>query len=586
MKRQITIILTLLCFTFQIFAQKGQVSFTAIANAKQIVEGDYFQVDFTLKNADWERFTPPDFTGFQQHGNPSSSQKTTMSNGTWSSSKTLAYQVKAKKVGKYTIGPATAVVNGKEIKSNKIPIEVVKGNPRSNTANTNDFKGQVFVRSEPNATDVKVGQQITLDYKIYTKINVESFDMSEDPEYSGFYAENVRQFSYRWMKEVLNGETYNTKILKRVALYPQQAGLLTIEPVYFRIGVEDPNSNRRRSFFFKELKYLPFTTDSIQINVRPMDGTMPASFSGGVGRYLMLFSVDKNTMTTDDALTLKMTIRGNGDIKRVQPPDLGLGDNFEVYEPRILEEKNFEHNGEILARKIFEYQAIPLKAGQYIIQPKFVYFDTDSLAFVTKTSAAVNLVVKQGQKKIGSTTISKTETPKAEFFPIKQTTSLSSKDSFFFGSPFFWILTILPFVLLGAAFAYRQVLEARGNIDVTLLKSQRAQKVAKQKLAKAEEFLQTNNSKEFYNEVSNASFGYVSDKLNIPPSELSKANIQEKLQSLNVTQQYIDDFTEIIKTCEMALFAGMDNSAAMQETYQKTSEVIVKIEEELLNGES
>ena len=584
MSKQILILTSLLFFFISTFAQQGEVSFTAIANAKQVVEGDFFQVDFTLKNAEWERFTPPNFTGFQQHGNPSSSQQTTMANGKWSSTKTLTYMVKAKKKGKYTIDPATAVVNGKEVKSNKIPIEVVKGNPKSNNANASDgsYDGKIFVRAVPSATDVKIGQQITLDYKIFTKVNVESFDMSEDPEYSGFYAENVRQFSYRWMQEVVDGETFNTKILKRVALYPQQAGLLTIEPVFMRIGVESPNAKRRRSFFFKDLKYLPFTTDSIQINVKTMDGDIPENFSGGVGRYLMLFSVDKNNMTTDDALTLKMTVRGNGDIKRVQAPDLGLGDDFEVYEPRILEEKNFEHNGEILGRKVFEYQAIPLKTGRFKIQPKLTYYDTDSLAFLTKTSAPVNINVKQGRKKIGSTSIAKTETTKAEFLPNNATTSLSSKDNYFFGSLFFWILTVLPFLLLGAAFAYRQVLEARGNVDLTLLKSQQAQKVAKEKLSKAEHFLQNQNSKEFYNEISNASFGYVSDKLNIPPSELSKANIQEKLQSLNVSQQYIDDLTKIIKTCEMALFAGMDNSASMQETYQKTSEVIVKIEEELV----
>ena len=196
-----------------------------------------------------------------------------------------------------------------------------------------------------------------------------------------------------------------------------------------------------------------------------------------------------------------------------------------MYEPRILEEKNFEHNGEILGRKVFEYQAIPLKIGRFKIQPKFNYFDADSSAFITKTSAAVNINVKQGRKKIGANIIAKTETTKAKFLPNKTTTSLSSKDKYFFGSAFFWILTILPFLLLGAAFAYRQVLIAKGNIDVTLLKSQRAQQVAKQKLSQAEHFLQTENSKEFYNEISNASFGYVSDKLNMLPSELSKANI-------------------------------------------------------------
>jgi len=169
----------------------------------------------------------------------------------------------------------------------------------------------------------------------------------------------------------------------------------------------------------------------------------------------------------------------------------------------------------------------------------------------------------------------------AQLLPIKTETSLSQKGDFFFGSPFFWILTILPFLFLGGAFLYRQQQLKKGSVDFALLKIQRAQKVAVEKLAQAEQFMQAGDSKSFYDEISRASFGYVCDKLSIPLSELSKANVQEKLQSLNVSQQYIDDFIKIIKTCEMALFAGMDNSAAMQETYENTKEVIVKIEEEL-----
>ena len=140
---------------------------------------------------------------------------------------------------------------------------------------------------------------------------------------------------------------------------------------------------------------------------------------------------------------------------------------------------------------------------------------------------------------------------------------------------------MLPFLILGGALVYRQQQLKKGDVDLDVLKSQGAQSVAIQKLATAEAFKNENNSKSFYDEISKASFGYVCDKLNIPLSELSKSNIQEKLQSLNVSQQYIDELIKIIKTCEMALFAGMDNSAAMQETYDSTKDVITKIEEEL-----
>ena len=145
----------------------------------------------------------------------------------------------------------------------------------------------------------------------------------------------------------------------------------------------------------------------------------------------------------------------------------------------------------------------------------------------------------------------------------------------------FWILILLPFLFLGGALIYRQKLIREESIDFELLKMQRARKVAVQKLSQAEQFMNNKNSKGFYDEVSRAYFGYVCDKLKITVAELSKANIHDKLQSLDVSQQHIDSFIKIIKTCEMALFAGMDNSSAMQETYNSAKGVIVKIEEEL-----
>lgn len=573
-------LIILLCFPFLIIGQ-GEVTFTATPDVKRITENEYFTVTFTITNANWTQFTPPAWRGFNQVGSPSQRQSTQIINGKASSSRSLVYNVLTKRAGKYIIGPAKAKVNGKEIESNSFTIEVVKGKKKPAAASGN-AEDNFFVRAEPSTTTARIGQQITVDYKLYTKINIESYDMGQDPDYNGFFAQDIRRFSYRTMREEIDGEMYSTKIFKRVALYPQQAGLLTIEPLNIRLGVTDQSSGRRRSFFFNEVKYIPYLVDSVQISVIPFPGdSIPPTFSGAVGQYKMSASVDKKNLSTDDALTITMSIEGNGDIKRIQSPKMDLGEKFDVYDPRIIEEKSFESNGEIQGRKILEYQALPLEAGQYSVQPRFTYYDTDSLKFITLGIPSVTVNVKKGRKKRTSAIAKKGLEKEVDLLPIKTETTLSQKGDFFFGSPFFWILTVLPFLFLGGAFVYRQQQLKKGSIDFALLKIQRAQKVAVQKLAQAEQFMQAGNSKSFYDEISRASFGYVCDKLSIPLSELSKANVQEKLQSLNVSQQYIDEFIKIIKTCEMALFAGMDNSAAMQETYENTKEVIVKIEEEL-----
>ena len=566
--------------SFPILLLGQEVTFTATPDVRRTVENDYFTVTYTITNANWTQFTPPQVRGLTQAGNPAQQSSTSIINGKATSSKSIVYNYKTKKAGKFIFQPATAIVNGKEMKSNSFTIEVVKGKkPAEGDPNVGN---QFFVRAEPSTTEARIGQQITIDYKLYTKVGIESYDMGEDPDYKGFFAQDIRRFSYGTKREELNGEMYTTKVFKRVALYPQQAGLLTVEPLNLRLGISQQPSGRRRSFFFNEVKYIPYVVDSVQINVKPFptDST-PPSFSGAVGRYQMQASLDKRNMSTDDALTITMAIQGNGDLKRIQSPKLDLGEKFDVYDPSILEEKSSESSGEIIGRKVFEYQALPLEPGTYSLQPQFTYYDIDSSRFITLAVEPTTLIVKKGRKIKGSSIIKKDIETKVEFSPIKETANLSEQGKFFFGSPLFWILAALPFLFLGGAVIYRNQQLKNGSIDLTLLKSQKAQKVATEKLAQAEHFMKENNSRGFYDEISKASFGYVCDKLNIPLSELSKANVQEKLQSLNVTPQYIDEFIKIIKTCEMALFAGMDNSAAMQDTYQNAKEVIVKIEEEL-----
>ena len=570
--------LIFLALPFIVFGQ-NEVTFTATPDVKRITENEYFQVTFTITNADWERFTPPKFGGFNQVGNPMQSQSSSIINGKRSFSKSLIYNVLTKKAGRYVIPPATAIVNGKEIKSNSFTIEVVKGRKKPDSAT--GVEDQFFVVAEPSTTTARVGEQIIVDYKLYTLIDVESYDLGQDPEYNGFFAQDIRRVNYRVMREEVDGEMYLTKIFKRIALFPQQAGVLSIEPLNIRLGITD-DSNRRRNLFFNEVKYVPYQVDSVLINVVPFPtDSLPPFFSGAVGKYQMAANMDKRIMTTDEAMTITMSIQGNGDIKRVQAPDLNLGDDFEVYDPNVLEEKTYEDGGQIIGRKVLEYQVIPRNPGRFIIEPKLTYFDTDSLKFMTLVSEGIVLDVKKGNKKKGSSISQKGVEAQPVLLPNKDETTLSKKGKFFLGSPFFWVLTILPFVFLGGAFVYRQQQIKKGSIDITLVKSQKAERVAVKKLAEAEKLMLNNDSKNFYDEISKALFGYVCDKLTIPFSELSKANISEKLNSLQVSQSHIDDFIQLVKTCEMALYAGMDNSAAMQETYSKAREVIVKIEEEL-----
>jgi len=531
----------------------AQVSFVASTDAKQVVENGYFQITFTLNNAKGSNFKAPSFKRFKVLNGPSRSMSTTIINGNASQKISYSYSLQPNKVGKFTIAPATIVVNGKTIKSNAVKVDVIKASAANKDAAAEQ---QLFVKAEIDTNLVYVGQQLVVDYKI-------------------------RRFDSRAVREVVDGVQYTTKVLKRIAIFPQQTGLQTIAPMTVRLGVITGNKRPNSFFFSNQIKPVNVQTNPLDINVKSLPTPVPPSFSGAVGKYAMNSFVDKTNITTDDAISLKLTIQGNGDIKRLQPPTIAFPGVFEVYEPKVLDEVSQENSGVLRGQKTIEYLAIPKQRGQYQLKPSFTYFDTDSAKFITLVPNIFNLNIRQGK---GTPTSQLPVTPDVvnrDIRYIKTATTFSSKGTPFPKTNLFYSLLFLPFLLLGGAFAYKRFLAKNGNIDIALLKSRRAQKVATKRLATANEFLQANKSRAFYDEISRALLGYVCDKLSIPLSELTKDNVRQKLQTLKVQEQHITDYMSIIKITEMALFAGMDNSASMQETYQKSVKVISEIEAEL-----
>jgi len=569
----------------------AQARFTASSDAKQIILGNQFEVYFTIKNGKGTNFKPPRFLHFNVLSGPSQSSTTSITNGRVSSEKNYSYIVQPKRLGKYTIEAATIIVDGKKMKSNTLMIEVLKGKKNATTQAEldADIDKQVFVDIIPNVEQGRIGQQVVLDYKLFTTVGIENYNLLSESDYQGFFTKDMRQYDSKLKKEVIDGIQYTTKVIKRIAIFPQQAGLINIEPARIQVGIslEDPNNKRRRSIFYTpRVKMHNLTTnkgENVKIEVKPLPSNAPPTFTGAVGKFKITPLIGKNKVSTDDALTIRLSINGNGDVKQVQAPPLILPEDlFEVYEPRIIQEESFESKGQLEARKLVEYLVLPKKPGSYEITPAFTYFDTDSLDYVTLAPKKYQIYVTKGTNvKTGKIPQADTEIANTDIKFIELDTSFSSGKRTFFGSGLFWIFWILPLLGLLGTIVYKQIQSSKGPIDLALLKRNRAEKKAQEKLEMAKKYMQEGNSRSFYDEISRASLGYVCDKLNISISQLTKDNVKSQLHSLKVSPQHIDKFMEILKTSEMALFAGMDNSDAMQTTYQNAIEVITNIEEEI-----
>ncbi|MCB0560558.1 MAG: protein BatD [Lewinellaceae bacterium] len=570
-----TLLISVVVMVAPLFLQgQAGVSFEAATDARSVVLESYFDVDFTLSNADGSNFQPPPFKDFIVVSGPSSSVQTTMINGQVSKRVGYIYTLKPRRLGRLMIGSATIQVKGRTLRTAPIGIEVVKSQPGAGGED-------VFIAAEPSTTEAWIGQQIILDYKLYTTVDVESFNILEEADYQGFYARDIRRYDGRIIRETLNGKQYVTKILKRVALFPQQAGSLKISPINVQLGLLKKEEGRRRGFFFTpEVKRVPVSTKSLTIQVSPLPDNPPPSFSGGVGEFGMISTFNRATLTTDDALSLTITINGSGDIKRVQAPALVAPPSFELYDPKVAEESSFESGGGITGKKVFEYLMLPKEAGAFKLQPSFTYFDPDSARYITINPTVYDITVRPGSGR------SQSRNPGNEDGLVKSEDidvlmpdqALYPQRPPFLGSALFWLLALLPALALGGIIVFKSWRARRADIDPTLLRSRRARKVAQQRLATAQQHLNAGSTRAFYDEVSKAMLGYICDKLHIARSSLSKANLQHRLEQLQLDQSLISRFMATIQTCEMALFAGQDDAAAMQDTYQAAVQVLSDIE--------
>lgn len=559
----------------------AQVSFRVVTDAKKVTLNGYFEVQFVLENGRGDQFSAPSFQGLRVMGGPNQSMSTSIVNGVVSSEASYGYVLQPTRLGKVTIGRASVNVKGKTYRTEPITIEVVKGKERPK-----DEEGvtaeDIFLKAEVEEGDIYIGQQVPLNYRIYTLKNINSYNILEESAYQGFYAEDLRRFNAGVVREVINGTDYVTKVLKRLALFPQQTGTLEIAPMQMQVGIARGSVRNPRSFTPTYNGYrVNISSPTLQLEVKPLPPNPPKSFTGAVGFYTFSSSIERPRITTDDALEIRVVIAGNGDVKRVEAPNIDLGAAFDVYEPKLIDEQLRESDGEIRSRRVYEYLALPKVAGVHEIQLEFSYFNTSIADYDVLQSELYEIAVAPGSNALVDRNPVLDLEEDNDIHYIKSVTNLQSKSTLFFGSAAFWGLTGMPFLLFLGVVAFKQVKKKQDNIDPIQLKNKLAQKLANKHLSDALLHLKAGKSRAFYDEVSKAMLGYVNDKLNIRNSELTKDNVVSRLEELKVPNAQIERFMQVIKTCEMALFARKDGESDMQATYDQAIDVLVKIEENL-----
>ena len=551
-------------------------SFTVEA-PRQVVEGNKFNVTFVLKNGEGGNFTPPEVSGAKLIYGPSVSHSYSSSwvNGKSSHSSTEEYTMiyKATSTGKCHIGSASIVVDGKRLATNALTIEILPSgsHPRQQTQTTPGAptpysdpmtqsadkavgSNDLFVRIEMSKPRVYEQQAVVCTIKLYTKYQISQFMPTIQPSFDGFLIEEIPVQPSLNKVETLNGERYMTAILKKCILYPQQSGKLTITSGSYDVSVVqfDTFKSIFGSISKPVEKDLKVQSNTATVNILPLPEPKPASFTGAVGKFDVTSDLQPATgFKTYSAATYRYIISGVGNIKYIKAPEVKFPDQFDVYDPKTDAQVN-DAAGDMRGKVIISYSFIPQYAGEFDIPAgEFCYFDPDAGKYETITVPARHLTVAKGEGQPSNHYRMKN----MDIRPIKNgDLGLKKSHGYILDSWTYWLWFLLPLLALaGLLIYYRKQLKERA--DVRRMRAKRASKVAQRRLKAARAFAARRDRNGFYAELLNAMWGYMSDKLSIPVSELSKDNINAELEQFGVNEQLRKEAIDLIDKCEFAQYA-------------------------------
>ena len=598
----------LFCF-ISIYSLEAQsdISFKTICK-KQVVVGEQFQVSYEL-NGDGKDFKTPNFTNFEIIGGPftSTSSSVQIINGSVSrtNTQTFSFHLRAIKEGTYTIPSASITVDKKKITSEPCEINVIASpsgsssyNGNSTSTKTNVGAKEVFLKATPNKKKVYQGEQLLLTYNIYYTIPISQLAVSKSPSYSGFWTKDItdNDGSLQQSSTIIDGQQYNVATIKEIVLFPQKSGNLIIDPLDLTCVAQiRQQRNRSQGYdpfedFFSDVMGTSYTnvrkdikSQPITIEVEPLPtANKPSSFQGAVGQFTFTSKIDKNELKVNDAFTLTLTVSGKGNIELLELPKPVFPPDFEVYDPKVSTTVKNNALG-IYGSKKAEYIIIPRVSGDFTLEDiEFSYFNPSLKKYETLKSDIHTIQVQKGATN-NNTAIYTPGQADIKYLGSDirhinvNDNSLSITGTTFFMSPvYIAIIVIMVLAFVVTLVVYNRI--NKFNKNKVLVKNKQATKIAKKRLNNAHNYLISNNQNSFYEEFSQALWGYISDKLNISRSQLSMDSVKEIMLSKEVSEEIVNEFVELLNNCEFARFAPGDPGKKMDELYQKGIELITKAE--------
>ncbi len=523
----------------------------------------------------------PDFDLLGQ----SQSQATNISfiNGKMTQQNTITYlyTLRPKKTGKAVIGPCRLKYQNQEYQTQSIELEIVSaGNQPAPVPGQTPSPGpapagpgsseNLFIAARAHRTSVYKGEQINVDYTIYSAYNIEDLSNVQWPSFSGFWSEKIYEPQrINFQRTHYQGKPFLSALIKKMAVFPVATGSLRLEPMSMSVIVVQPP----RDFFdfFGTSQQVQITSNALTINVQPLPDPPPPTFTGGVGKFTMQAVLDRDSSIGGEPINLKVRISGEGNIRLIDKPALPVITGARVLEPEVRDAVRVR--GETIeGDKDFVFPIIPQTDGEFIIPGLVMSFfnprtrtyetvKTAELRFTAlKTSVAGTVSDASGMKILGT-----------DIHFIKANARNLNRTGFSYKT---WFNLVYPLALVGLFISFRiQRHRQRAATDHSYARRLRSNRLVRQRLAAAEKKLKKEAFPDFYATLWQAIIGYTGDRFNLETQAMTREQFRGALASRGVPTQDLDRLTAILDRCDTARFSPQvsapdDPAAILQETRQ------------------
>ena len=598
------LLLTLTCIVCAFGVALSQ-SFTLQA-PQRVYKGEKFYVTFRLTNANGGEPKVSQINGCKLLFGPSvttrqSYQVSGNGHATSSSSTEYTYIYRADQTGEFTIPAASIHANGKTYQTRPQKLTITdapaggqhpgysqRQEPTSNRqVSVDDIYSQsadkavsandVFVRiilSKPTAYEQEA---IECTIKLYTKFGISQFFPTKQPSFDGFLIEEVNFQSSLNQVETYNGQRYLVALLKKCIIFPQKSGKLTINSGNYDINVvqyDNMNLGFMNLSTPKERK-IKVTSNTASIEIKPLPSPQPEGFSGAVGDFNISSRLVGNNFRTNDPATLIYTITGTGNIKYIKEATIDFPSEFELYQPKTSYDTHVAGDN-VTGTMTTEYTFVPQTVGKFTIgSDKFVYFNPAKGDYITLTTPSYPVAVAQGVEQVDKKDV---EIKNKDILHIVT----GDKGASFNHTPiistwWYWLIYIALILSLATAVKLYGRRIARAA-DIKGMRLAKANKVARKRLKLTEQYMQKDDSDKFYEELLRAVWGYLSDKLGIAASQLSRENISAELEKFGASETDSANIIKVLDECEMARYAPASSHQQLVEIFNLASATINSLE--------